>query len=53
MPQQVKCNKCGTLLYRGEELKSPEEILQTYNGKCPKCGRRLSLMPQNVEVKPA
>ncbi|MEM2111627.1 MAG: hypothetical protein QXX08_07095 [Candidatus Bathyarchaeia archaeon] len=52
MPHEVKCHGCGELLYQGEELKSPEEIHQIWNGKCPKCGKKLSLMPQNVEVKP-
>jgi len=33
--------------------KSPEDILHWYDGKCPKCGRTLSIMPKKVEVKPA
>jgi NAD-dependent SIR2 family protein deacetylase len=53
LPQQVNCHGCGEILYQGEELKSPEEILQMHEGKCPKCGEKLSLTPQNVEVKPA
>jgi len=53
LPQQVNCLACGAVLYQGEELKSPEEILQMHEGKCPKCGEQLSLTPQNVEVKPA
>ncbi len=24
-----------------------------YNGKCPKCGKKLSLIPQNVDVRVA
>jgi len=32
-------------------LKSPEEILQMYNGRCPECGRELSLTPKKIEVK--
>jgi DNA-directed RNA polymerase subunit RPC12/RpoP len=35
------------------ELKPPEEITQTLDGKCPKCGKKLSFMPKNIEVKPA
>ena len=34
-------------------MKSPEEILQMYDGKCPNCGRNLSLTPKKVEVKAA
>lgn len=52
-PQQVLCDKCGEILYQGNELKSPEEIHQMYNGTCPKCGRKLSLVPQKVRVLPA
>jgi DNA-directed RNA polymerase subunit RPC12/RpoP len=53
LPQQVKCHGCGAILYEGEELKSPEEILQMHEGKCPECGEKLDLTPQNIEVKPA
>ena len=53
MPQQVNCQKCGALLYKGDELKSPEEIFNKHEGKCPKCGIKLSLTPENVDVKPA
>ena len=53
MPQQVNCHECGAILYQGEELKSPEEILQMHDSKCPKCGKKIGLTPQNVEVKPA
>lgn len=50
MPQQATCNQCGYLLYEGAELKPPDEILQKYEGKCPNCGKKLSLLPINIEV---
>ncbi|MCK4477933.1 hypothetical protein KAU88_05340 [Candidatus Bathyarchaeota archaeon] len=53
MPQKVFCQKCGYILYKGPELKPPDEIIQKYDGKCPKCGRKLSSVPIDVEVKPA
>ncbi|MGB9134831.1 MAG: hypothetical protein WCC63_04515 [Candidatus Bathyarchaeia archaeon] len=53
MPQKVFCQKCNCILYEGAELKPPDEIIQKHNGKCPKCGNKLSLIPINVEVKPA
>jgi len=53
LPQQVKCDGCGAILYEGDELKSPEEILQMHNGKCPKCGRSLSLTPKRIEIRAA
>jgi len=52
MPQQIICQGCGELLYEGTDLKPPDEIIQRYNGKCPKCGRKLSIVPTSVEVKP-
>lgn len=53
MPQKVFCQKCGAVLYQAEELKPPDEIIQMYGGKCPSCGKKLSLIPHNVEIKPA
>ncbi|MBC7131088.1 hypothetical protein H5T51_07730 [Candidatus Bathyarchaeota archaeon] len=52
MPQRVLCHECGYVLYEGEELKPPDEILQRYDGKCPGCGRKLAFLPLNVEVEP-
>lgn len=53
LPQRILCHQCGAILYEGLELKPPDEIIQKYNGKCPKCGRKLSVIPANVEVKSA
>lgn len=51
MPQRVICQQCKEILYEGDELKPPEEIIQSNDGKCPKCGRKLSLIPTTVDVK--
>ena len=53
MPQRVSCQECSHVLYEGYELKPPDEILQEHNGKCPKCNKKLSLVPIDVEVRPA
>jgi len=53
LPQRVTCQVCNHVLYEGAELKPPDEIIHQYEGKCPKCDRKLSLLPVNVEVKPA
>ncbi|MBS7640322.1 MAG: hypothetical protein QXJ19_06270 [Candidatus Bathyarchaeia archaeon] len=53
MPQKVLCDGCGETLYEGYEIKSPEEIYETYNGRCPKCGKKLLLIPKRVEILPA
>jgi DNA-directed RNA polymerase subunit RPC12/RpoP len=52
MPQLVVCHKCGAILPEGEELKSPYEIIESYEGKCPTCSRKLSDVPKTFEVKP-
>jgi hypothetical protein len=52
VPQRVICSGCNHVLYEGADLKPPDEILQEHDGKCPKCGKKLSLLPIDVEVKP-
>ncbi|MGE5188221.1 MAG: hypothetical protein ACM3JE_04265 [Betaproteobacteria bacterium] len=52
MPQRVICHGCSHILYEGVELKPPDEIILQNAGKCPKCSRKLSLLPIDVEVKP-
>jgi hypothetical protein len=52
MPQRVVCHECNYVLYEGAELKPPDEIISQNGGKCPKCNRKLSLLPIDVEVKP-
>lgn len=52
MPQRVVCKGCGCMLFEGPDLKPPDEILHMHDGKCPKCGKKLSLVPLDVEVKP-
>ena len=53
MPQRVICEKCGFVLYEGSDLKPPDEIIQTYDGKCTECGKKISFVPKKVEVKSA
>jgi DNA-directed RNA polymerase subunit RPC12/RpoP len=53
LPQKVICEKCGAVLYEGLELKPPDEIIQTNNGKCPKCGKKISFVPKKVLVRSA
>lgn len=52
MPQQVLCKECGAVLYEGVDLKTPDEVIQANNGKCPNCGRKLSIIPHRIEVHP-
>jgi hypothetical protein len=53
MPQRVICHGCNHVLYEGPELRPPDEIIKEHNGKCPQCSKKLSLLPLDVEVKPA
>jgi hypothetical protein len=52
MPQRVVCQGCKHVLYDGADLKPPDELLHLNDGKCPNCGKKLSLVPLDVEVKP-
>lgn len=51
MPLAILCQGCGAILYEGEEIKPPYELLSELNGRCPVCNRRLSRIPQSFEVK--
>ena len=51
LPQSIRCDRCGSILYKGMELKSPFEIIELYQGKCPKCSRKLSSVPIEVQIK--
>ena len=52
MPLKVRCDRCGTILYEGRDVKPPYEIIQDCEGKCPHCHRKLSYVPKAVEVLP-
>jgi len=52
MPQRVICHGCNHILYEGDELKPPDEIISKNGGTCPECNRKLSLLPLEIEVKP-
>ena len=51
MPQKIICDACGEILYEGADLKPPEEVIQQFNGKCPKCSRQLTFNPVKVDIK--
>jgi len=52
MPQEIVCSRCGYVLYKGDVLKPPQDIIRKYNGRCPKCGRELSFSPDRVKITP-
>jgi len=50
MPMRAYCSGCNTTLYDGLELESPTEIIQRYNGVCPKCSKQLKFEPEKVRI---
>jgi ribosomal protein S27AE len=50
LAQRILCERCGQILYEGTELKPPYEMVETYDGKCPKCRKNLSYIPITVKV---
>ena len=51
MPQKIFCEDCNEVLYDNSELATPEEIISKYNGKCPKCGKKLEFNTEKIEIK--
>jgi hypothetical protein len=51
MPQRIHCRRYGSILYEGIELKRPDEIVQRYEYRCPKCGRKLSSVLIKIAVE--
>ncbi len=52
VPQRILCSKCGEVLYEGDLLKSPQDVIKKYEGKCPNCGKELCFGTDGVKVKP-
>ena len=50
MPLRVFCKACSATLYDGLELESPTEIINRYNGVCPKCSKQLKFEPEKVRI---
>jgi DNA-directed RNA polymerase subunit RPC12/RpoP len=52
MPQRIVCSECSSLLYEGDILKSPQDIVKKFDGKCPNCGRKLVFSTKNLSIYP-
>ena len=50
MPQEIICSGCGYVLYEGEILRSPQDIIKKYEGKCPNCGKSLVIDIVNITI---
>ena len=53
MPQKIICNSCKEVLYEGDLLKSPQDVIKKYEGKCPKCKKELKFSTEGVDVRPS
>lgn len=52
MPQRILCSECGEVLYEGDLLKSPQDVIKKFEGRCPICGKELNFDTNSVTVKP-
>jgi len=52
MPQKVTCVECEHTLYKGNILKSPQDIIKKYDGNCPKCNRKLKANLKGLRIYP-
>jgi len=52
LPQKVTCSECNYLLYEGDILRSPQDIMKKYDGRCPNCNRKLGFTGEGVSILP-
>jgi NAD-dependent SIR2 family protein deacetylase len=52
LPQKIVCKSCKEVLYEGDLLKSPQDVIKKYEGKCPKCKKELKFSTEGVDVRP-
>lgn len=52
VPQRIVCSGCGYSLYEGDLLRSPQDIIKKYSGRCPKCNKKLGFSSEGVTVSP-
>jgi len=46
------CDKCmHAALYKGEKIRSPNDVVLDCDGKCQNRGKKLSFVPINVEIR--
>jgi ribosomal protein S27AE len=51
LPEIIKCAKCGYVLYKGNDLIPPRDVIRKFDGKCPRCSSTLSQNPVSIEVR--
>ncbi|MBI2125732.1 MAG: hypothetical protein HYU02_00215 [Thaumarchaeota archaeon] len=50
MPFELICDNCTFVLYRGNEIRSPKEVLRSFRDRCRGCNTKLSLENFGFEV---
>ena len=50
MPIIIRCLSCGFVLYRGDQLRSIDEVLRVWGYRCPVCMSPLSTLPLGMKV---
>jgi len=48
----VTCSECNHVLYEGDILKSPQDIIKKHEGQCPNCNRKLGFNTSSVSIYP-
>jgi hypothetical protein len=51
MPQRIICSKCGDVLYEGDLLKSVQDVIKKFEGRCPNCGKELDFEVDKIFIK--
>ena len=51
MTYEIACSSCGTAIYSGFDLRSPNDVLKVTGFRCKKCGAKLNLEKFKVDVK--
>lgn len=48
---KIVCKRCSFELYRGKEPVSILEVYRKWDGRCPRCLRKLGTKPAAVTIK--
>ena len=52
LPQKAMCSECGFILYEGDLLKTPNDIMRKFEDRCPECRRRLIFSMDRISITP-
>jgi len=50
LPQKVTCAECNHMLYESNILKSPQDIIKLFDGRCPECNKELSFEAKAISI---